>query len=226
MSETKITTYPLDGVEYSAEDAAAHFVLRTDGVFDVKNDFKVSDSSDHTTVTVSEGIAFVRPSRFAGYSIVMREPTILTVSQNDSALDRYDRVILRFDAAAQKSYLMILKGEPSSNPKAPDITRTEAIYDLGLAILRTYAEGGSKHGSYLTQDTRKDETLCGCAVDDGIYTEYTTEVQDSLKQVRSYAQKAGSNSSMSSSWASRAEAAASRAEGYADELKALLDSKK
>ena len=224
MSETKITTYPLDGVEYSAEDAAAHFVLRTDGVFDVANDFKTSVASDGT-VTVSAGIAFVRPSRFAGYSIVMREPTTLTVPQNDTALDSYDRVILRFDAAAQKSYLMILKGEPSSNPKAPDITRTEAIYDLGLAVLRTYADGGSYHGSYLSQDTRNDKTLCGWAVDDGFYTEATEAMKNYLTQTKNAARQAASNSSMSNSYASRAEAAALRAEGYADELKALLDSK-
>lgn len=221
MSETKITTYPLDGVEYSAEDAAAHFVLRTNGVFDVKNDFKVSESSDHTTVTVSAGVAFVRPSRFAGYSIVMREPTVLTVPQNDTALDSYDRVILRFDAAAQKSYLMILKGEPSANPKVPDITRTEAIYDLGLAVLRTHAEGGS----YFSQDTRKDSDVCGCAVDDGFYTEAVEAMKTYLAQTKSAARQAASNSSMSNSYASRAEAAALQAEGYANELKALLDSK-
>ena len=220
MSETKITTYPLDGVEYSAEDAAAHFVLRTDGVFDVKNDFKTSVADDGT-VTVSAGIAFVRPSRFAGYSIVMREPTTLKAVPNDTGLRRYDRVVLRFDAVERKSFLMILQGEPAGAPQGPNITRTESIYDLGLAVLAAREDGTFG----FSQDTRKDNTVCGWAVDDGFYTNAVAEMTTLRDQTRTAARQAASNSSMSSSYAKRAEDAALKAEGYADELKALLDSK-
>lgn len=154
-----ITTYPLNGVDYDAADVAAYESTRTSGVYSADEDFAVT-AAGGLDVTVSAGRAWVHPSRWAGYSITKREPETVTLPLADGTRPRIDRILLRYDAAARKTSLLILTGDPASTPTAPAITRTELTYDLCLAEISRPA-GSTEIATGQITDTRLDESLCG-----------------------------------------------------------------
>ena len=160
-----ITTYPLNGVDYDAADVAAYESARTSGVYSADEDFSVT-AAGGLNVTVSAGRAWVHPSRFAGYSITKREPETVTLPLADGTRPRIDRILLRYDAAARKTSLLILTGDPASTPTAPAITRTELTYDLCLAEIARPAGSTEITPGQIT-DTRLDESLCG-VMSDGV----------------------------------------------------------
>ena len=128
-----IVTYPLNGITYTAEEAAGYHSARTSGVYCLDEDFKVRLSSGGKSVWISPGRAWVHPSRFTGYSIIMQAPVTLALSTCKPLFSRIDRVVLRFDRRARRSYLTVLKsmelfGDTPSSSEAPQITRNEAIY--------------------------------------------------------------------------------------------------
>lgn len=161
MSSPGIVTYPLGGITYDAEDAAAYFSTRTSGVFSTEEDFAVTVAEDGgTAVTVGAGRAWMHVSRFTGQSVTMREAQTLALPLADSALPRIDRVVLRYDATSRSTSLQVLQGAPSSEPAGPDLSRTEMVYDLCLAEVSRPAGQTSVSTADLT-DTRTDEALCG-----------------------------------------------------------------
>lgn len=160
-----ITTYPLNGVDYDAADVAAYESARTSGVYSADEDFSVT-AAGGLDVTVSAGRAWVHPSRFTGYSITKREPETVTLPLADGTRPRIDRILLRYDAAARKTSLLILTGDPASTPTAPAITRTELTYDLCLAEIARPA-GSTEVTTGQITDTRLDEALCG-VMSDGV----------------------------------------------------------
>ena len=149
-----------DGIRYDAEDASGYFATRLSGVYSAEEDFAVT-AQDGLSVQVSAGQAWVRPARFKGRSIIMEQPTTLPLTAADAVRSRIDRIVLRYDAAAKKTRLQVLEGTPdSASPTAPDITRTELIYDLCLAEIKRPA-GSTAVTVADIYDTRADETVCG-----------------------------------------------------------------
>ena len=159
MSTAGIVTYPLEGATYDAGDAAAYFSTRTSGVFSTEEDFAVAPA-EGTSVTVSGGRAWLHPSRWAGFSVTAREDTTLALPQADSYLPRIDRIVLRYDATSRTTTLQVLQGAAGSSPTAPDISRTEMVYDLCLAEVARPAGQTSLTTADIT-DTRADAALCG-----------------------------------------------------------------
>ena len=160
-----ITTYPLNGIDYDARDAAGYNATRTSGVYSAEEDFAVTPAGG-IKVTVSAGQGWVRPARFEGYSIIMREAETLTLALADGQRPRIDRIVLRFDAASRKSSLLILQGTPDTQPTAPAISRTATVYDLCLAEVTRPAGSTAITAGNIT-DTRLDENLCG-VMSDGV----------------------------------------------------------
>lgn len=160
-----ITTYPLNGINYDARDAAGYNATRTSGVYSAEEDFAVTPAGG-VKVTVSAGQGWVRPARFEGYSIIMREAETLTLALADGQRPRIDRIVLRFDAASRKSSLLILQGTPDTQPTAPAISRTATVYDLCLAEVTRPAGSTAITAGNIT-DTRLDENLCG-VMSDGV----------------------------------------------------------
>lgn len=155
-----IITYPENGITYDADDASGYLATRQSGVYSAEEDFAVSISGK-LSLTVSAGQAWVRPSRFKGRSIIMEQPTTLTLTAADPVRTRIDRVVLRYDAAARQTRLQVLEGTPdSASPTAPAITRTALVYDLCLAEITRPAGSTAITTANLT-DTRADETVCG-----------------------------------------------------------------
>ena len=162
---SKITLYPLNGIDYDAADVAAYNASRTSGVYASDADFVVT-AAGGMSVTVSAGIGWVHPERFAGYSVVKRDPDTVTLPLADAALPRIDRLVLRYDAATKAGSLLVLKGTAASSPKAPAITRTVTTYDLCLAEI-TRPAGSTTITTANIKDTRTDESLCG-VMSDGV----------------------------------------------------------
>ena len=155
-----IITYPENGITYDADDAAGYLATRLSGVYSAEEDFSVT-AVEGLSVQVSAGQAWVRPARFKGRSIIMQQPETLTLTAADAVRSRIDRVVLRYDAAAKKTSLLVLEGTPdSAGPAAPAITRTELIYDLCLAEIKRTA-GSTAVTAADIYDTRADETVCG-----------------------------------------------------------------
>lgn len=161
MSSPGIVTYPLGGITYDAEDAAAYFSTRTSGVFSTEEDFAVTVAeSGGVAVTVSPGRAWMHVSRFTGQSVTLREAQTVTLPQADPYLPRIDRLVLRFDATARTTTLEVLQGTASSAPTAPALSRTEMVYDLCLCQIAR-AKGQTALTTADLTDTRADEALCG-----------------------------------------------------------------
>lgn len=155
-----IITYPENGITYDADDASGYLATRQSGVYSAEEDFAVSISGE-LSLTVSAGQAWVRPSRFKGRSIIMEQPTTLTLTAADPVRTRIDRVVLRYDAAARQTRLQVLEGTPdSAGPTAPAITRTALVYDLCLAEITRPANSTAITAADVT-DTRADEDICG-----------------------------------------------------------------
>ena len=155
-----IITYPENGITYDADDASGYLATRLSGVYSAEEDFAVT-AQGGLSVQVSAGQAWVRPARFKGRSIIMEQPTTVVLTEADPVRSRIDRIVLRYDAAAKKTSLQVLDGTPdSAAPAAPEISRTELVYDLCLAEIRRPAGSTSVTAADIT-DTRADETVCG-----------------------------------------------------------------
>ena len=170
-----IITYPENGIRYYADDASGYLSTRLSGVYSADEDFAVTANGD-LTVTVSAGQAWVRPARFRGRSIILKQPETVTLTAADAVRSRIDRLVLRYDAAARKTSLTVLTGTPdSASPTAPEITRTALVYDLCLADIRRPAGSTVVTAADIT-DTRADEAVCG-VMRDGVTGIPTAQLQ-------------------------------------------------
>lgn len=154
-----IITYPLNDIDYEAADVETYLSTRTSGVFSDKDDFAVSVTGDRT-VTVAEGLAWIKNAAFAGKSVCNMAPVALAIEAADGSLPRIDRIVLRFDAALNASVLAVKKGTPASAPSAPSVERSALMYELGLYTVRVPAASISIADGDIT-DTRADASVCG-----------------------------------------------------------------
>lgn len=201
-----VTTYPLDGITYDAADAAGYNSARTSGVYSAEEDYTVTPGGGYT-VKVSGGRAWVHPAQYVGYSIIKQEPDTLTLPLADAQRPRIDRVVLRYDAAARKSYLLVLAGTPASAPTAPAISRTSLLYDLCLAQIARPAGSTAITAGNIT-DTRLDESLCG-VMSDGV-TRIPTDQLLKAAQARINALEEKATNSASAAASSQRAAASSQ----------------
>ena len=188
---SKIVLYPANGYDFDAADVAAYLAGLTSGVFSSAEDFPVT-AAGGLKVTVGAGRGWVHPSRFTGYSITKRESDTLTMPLADPSLPRIDRIVMRYDAGARAASLQVLQGTASSTPTAPDISRTELIYDLCLAEITRPAGSTSISTGQIT-DTRLDEALCGI-VRDGVTGIPTDELLAAAKERIAMLEENASNS--------------------------------
>ena len=201
-----VTTYPLDGITYDAADAAGYNSARTSGVYSAEEDYTVTPGGGYT-VKVSGGRAWVHPAKYVGYSIIKQEPDTVTLPLADAQRPRIDRVVLRYDAAARKSYLLVLEGTPASTPTAPAISRTNLLYDLCLAQITRPAGSTAITAGNIT-DTRLDESLCG-VMSDGV-TRIPTDQLLKAAQARINALEETATNSASAAASSQRAAASSQ----------------
>lgn len=160
-----ITTYPLDGVDFSAQDVETYLSTRSSGVFHEVDNFDIAVTGARK-VTVSSGLAWMRVKRFSGKSVCVDDPVELTIDAADSTLSRIDRIVLRYDATLNASVMAVKKGTASSNPTAPGVQRDSLMHELGLYTVLVPAGSVSVSEGDIT-DTRGDSSVCG-RMSDGV----------------------------------------------------------
>lgn len=172
-----IITYPLNGIEYSAEDAETYLCSRTSGVFSSD----ISITPGEMSITIGPFLAWIKNDNFKGKSVVVTEPVTLNIEAADAVLNRIDRIVLRFDSSQNSSNLVVLSGTASGNPVAPSISRTVNLYDLCIADVAVNAGATSISVSDITSQLL-NEDLCGIMRDSvtGIPTAQLQEQVDEL----------------------------------------------
>lgn len=141
---------------YKAEDWAWYFAtFITNGVFPKPSDGLQVIAYDKMEIKVNAGYAFIN-----GYAF--RNPASQSIILNtaEGALNRIDRVIIRWDLIRRDMYLTVLKGAPSAKPAAVALTRNTEIWELAIADIYV-GKGVTKIQAKDITDQRFNSALCG-----------------------------------------------------------------
>ena len=160
----KITTYPLDFVDYNAADAETYFATRTSGVYE-NIDFPITVTGQDNSVTIGEGLAWIRNIKFAGKSVAMKSPTTLDLGVTANVSPRIDAIVLQFNADKNATELIVKKGAESAQPQAPAVVRNEGVYELHLYHIRREPTDATVKQSAIT-DLRRNPDFCGIMMDE------------------------------------------------------------
>lgn len=129
----------------------------TDGV--------LPNPSTNLQVSAGDGMNILVEAGFAlcnGCMALEESQRTLAVQASDTNYDRIDTVVLRLNDndSARTCDLYVLQGVPASTPIRPTLTRTESIWEIGLADLFI-----TPHSSEITNqritDTRYETERCG-----------------------------------------------------------------
>ena len=166
-----ILTYPLNGIQYNAEDAEAYLCTRESGVYSAENNFAL-EITGAMQVTIGKGIAWIKNEDFAGKVVKNDTGVTLTIPIADGVLNRIDRVVIQFNKAENATQIVLKQGEAASFPTVPKIVRDGIIYELGLYEIAVNA-GIVEITDENIKNTMLDETICGLMRDGvtGIPTE-------------------------------------------------------
>lgn len=154
-----VVAYPLNNVDYTAEDAMLYNCSRTSGVLDEDGNLDISITGDRE-ITIGTGIAWIRYQKLAGLAVGVREAERLDVAISEALLDRIDTVVLGFSAAENAAKLYIKQGAPSSEAERPALEKSESVYELGLYDITVTAGSIAITEDDIT-DTRADDERCG-----------------------------------------------------------------
>lgn len=184
-------TYPLNDIEYSAEDAELYACTRTSGVFS-GDDFTITCTGDNNNVTVGVGVGWIHNTRFSGKVFANKSPETMSLGVADSTYPRIDVVAIRFDVSANSTSLVVKNGTAAASPVMPEIVQTESVYELYLASVYREAAAVNVTQGDIT-DHRLDDSLCGIMRDgvtriptEGMAAQYYSllqEMRDALSHV-------------------------------------------
>lgn len=154
-----ITAYPLNNIEYSAEDAMLMSLPISSGVFADDDHFAISVSGGFSA-TISAGLGFIRYATARGFTFYMDAEESVSFDAPDTVLPRIDRVVLRWDESKNGVVLAVKKGAPSSTPVAVERETNSSIYELVLYDITIAANATTITVSNIV-DQRKNPELCG-----------------------------------------------------------------
>lgn len=147
-----------DPREYPAREFAEYFAdVLTNGIYNGGETLRVTASGEDGNVSVNLGAAWI-----SGYRAVIYGSPMVMPIEPATTLDRIDRIILRLNTSpgVRKIDLIVLKGNPASNPTPPALTRAGNIYDLSLAQVRAIANTTVIAPGQIT-DERLNTAVCG-----------------------------------------------------------------
>lgn len=158
-----IVVYPLNNIDFSAEDVAIYNSTRTSGIF-AGDDFAISLNGSDNTISIDVGLAWMHLSRFNGVAVALKGKTFVDMGLPDAVYPRIDALVLQFDANKNGADLVVKSGTASSNPQPPAVSRTEALYELHLLHARRSPGAASISVADVT-DLRFNEQYCGLMAD-------------------------------------------------------------
>lgn len=106
-------------------------------------------------ILVKPGTAFID-----GKWINVESDDLHLVQNGDSTYARKDIVVVQLNNNDATMKILVKKGEASVSPVAPELIRTDYIYELQLAEITVPANAITLSQSQI-KDTRLDSTLCG-----------------------------------------------------------------
>ena len=158
-----ITVYPLNDIDFTAEEVAIYNATRTSGIY-AGDDFAISLTGADNNISIDVGLAWMHLSRFNGVAVALKGKTFVDMGLPDAVYPRIDALVLQFDANKNGAELVVKQGAASTNPKAPAVSRTEALYELHLLHARR-----TPGAAYITAadvtDLRLDANYCGLMAD-------------------------------------------------------------
>lgn len=158
-----IVTYPLNNIEYVAEDAELFNCTRGSGVW-TGNSFTPSVTGADNSISIGTGVAWIHNTEFSGKVVALKDPVTLDLGTTDTLLPRIDVVALQFNATLNKSEIIVKKGSPGVRPKMPEISRSSSVYELYLASVLRTANSTTISAANVT-DLRLNPTVCGLMAD-------------------------------------------------------------
>lgn len=158
-----ITVYPLNNIDYTAEDVAIYNSTRTSGIY-AGEDFAISLTGSDNTISIDTGLAWMRLSKFNGVAMALKAKTSIDMGIPDATYPRIDALVLQFDANKNGAEIVSKSGTASSNPQPPAISQTEALYELHLLHVLRQPGAASITAADVT-DLRLDSDYCGLMAD-------------------------------------------------------------
>ena len=156
-----ILSYPLNEVDYNAEDAMLYNSTRTNGVYSSDSHFVVTAVTNQPLqISVSSGLGWINYADFAGIVIASKSSIVFNLNTSHASLARIDRVVARFNIVTNQVEIDVITGTPSSSPVAPAYTRSSEKYELVLADITVRAGALTLTSGNIT-DRRLNETMCG-----------------------------------------------------------------
>lgn len=156
-------TYPLNNIDYTAEDAELFHCTRTSGIW-AEDSFPISVTGADNNITIGKGIAWINNEEFSGKVTALKSAEVLDLGIADSTYPRIDVIAIQFNANNNATDVIVKKGTPASNPVRPAIVRNGAVYELYLASVYRPAGATAVTASNIT-DLKMDETVCGLMAD-------------------------------------------------------------
>lgn len=158
-----VITYPLNNMDFAAEDVGIYNSTRTTGIF-AGDDFCATLTGNDNTITVGAGMAWMRLQKFFGVAVAMKAQTAVDMGLPDTNYPRIDAIILKFDANKNATELVVKNGTASSSPQPPEVTRTEAVHEIHLYQVRREPSATAITGGKVT-DLRLNANYCGLMAD-------------------------------------------------------------
>lgn len=149
--------FPIYDRDYMASDLREVYeTFFSNGVFLDAEDALQVTAGEGMTVHVAPGKCCIRGT--VGYEKSIRELAL----QASSSQDRIDTVVLRWNANVEMRNidLYVKSGVAAATPVAPTLTRSETVYELGLADIFVTKNSGAISAARIT-DTRMNTDRCG-----------------------------------------------------------------
>lgn len=156
-------TYPLNNIDYTAEDAELFHCTRNSGIW-AKDSFSISVTGFDNNIAIGTGIAWINNEKFSGKVAALKSAKTLDLGIADSAYPRIDVIAIQFNANNNATDIVVKKGVASTNPTRPAISRTATVYELYLASIYRPAASTVVTANNVT-DLRLDESVCGLMSD-------------------------------------------------------------
>lgn len=158
-----LVVYPLNNIDYKAEDVALYTSTRTSGIY-AGDDFSFSVTGADNTIRVGVGLAWLRLNRFMGVVAALKNETFVDMGLPDSVYPRIDALVLQFDANKNGAELVAKSGQASSSPQPPAVSQTEALFELHLLHVQRKAGSAAITAADVT-DLRLNDNYCGLMAD-------------------------------------------------------------
>lgn len=141
---------------YKAEDWAWYFAtFIANGIFPKPSDGLQVIAYSGMEIKVNAGFAFIN-----GYAFKNPASHSIRLDMAEGALNRVDRVVVRWDLPQRDIYIAVLKGTPSAKPQPTAVTRSTEIWELALADIYV-GKGVTKIQTKDITDQRFNSSVCG-----------------------------------------------------------------